>query len=45
MSALAAVREPERRWRPLIDPSCYDRTAALTAGERRALAVWCGGRA
>ena len=39
MSALAAVREPERRWRPLIDPSCYDRTAALTAGERRALAL------
>jgi hypothetical protein len=39
MSALAAVREPERRWRPLIDPSCYDRTAALTAGEQRALAL------
>ncbi len=39
MSALAAVREPERRWRPLIDTSCYDRAAVLTAGERQALAV------
>jgi len=28
MTALAAVREPERRWRALIDTSCYDRTAA-----------------
>jgi integrase len=39
MSALAAVREPERRWRPLLDTSCYDRAAVLTAGERRALAL------
>ena len=39
MTALAAVREPERRWRPLIDPSCYDRAAALTEDERQALAV------
>jgi site-specific recombinase XerD len=39
MTALAAVREPEPRWRPLIDTSCYDRAAALTGGERQALAV------
>jgi site-specific recombinase XerD len=38
MTALSAVREPERRWRPLIDTSCYDRAATLTAGERQALA-------
>ncbi|MGZ4323902.1 MAG: tyrosine-type recombinase/integrase [Solirubrobacteraceae bacterium] len=39
MTALAAVREPERRWRPLLDPARYDRIAALTVDERDALAL------
>ena len=40
MTALvAAPREPERRWTPLIDPTRYDRAAALTCGERAALAL------
>ena len=39
MIGSAAVREPERRWAPLLDPSRYDRAAALTAGERDALGL------
>ena len=42
MSAvLAAVPEPERgrHWMPLLDPARYDRSTALTGGERKALAL------
>jgi integrase len=38
-AVLAAVPEPERRWMPSLDPTRYDRTAALTDGERDALAL------
>jgi len=39
MTVLAAVREPERRWTPLLDPARYQLTAILTTEERGALAL------
>jgi Phage integrase family len=39
MNAVAAVREPERRWAPLLDLAHYERSAGLTNDERKALAL------